>query len=433
MLRDIRFTAQLSPIDAHNEWRFFDYHGAPNPRRGGAIQYTGGSSDPSNLVRLIFERLIFDHNLADSGGAIYVDGRAGQPVPAQPSRQNWESSVALTMRSCTMFRNFGLTGGGLYTIDVWPMVFSFEDVAFVENEAAMSQDDCHYLTGFPGTQRRSGFGSVVYRSSHFDGGYETYGVTSLIPTTVAWLDDTDDPDATLNVTHDRTTAVNHGAVWFGIVIQTGIWPIPSNFHFTYNTHFVELEMKNNEALDQGDMQDGAYLNVLGATGNALVEHSRFERNGNFDSAAQGAGGTTFWLSDSPPPEHWPSGRFVGSEWVANSAGFGPAVALVSGLGDVTFEQCIMRNNLAHQGGGAVSFDGSASSTLLIDRSILESNAVRVRQSDEKDTPATVVVFTGGMGWLGDATSGGYQAPVWRIDNGRKCSSLCLSGFLSPVS
>ncbi len=89
----------------------------------------------------------------------------------------------------------------------------------------------------------------------------------------------------------------------------------------------------------------------------------------------------------------------------------------------------MRSNTAYQGGGAISFDGSPSSTLLIERSILESNVVQVRQSDEEDTPATVVVFTGGVGEGSQNAYGEWYAPVWRIDDGRKCSSLSslLSG------
>ena len=68
------------------------------------------------------------------------------------------------------------------------------------------------------------------------------------------------------------------------------------------------------------------------------------------------------------------------------------------------------------------FDGAPSSQLLIERSILEANTVQVRQSDEADTPATVVVYTGGLGDGGQDANGAYHAPVWRIDDGRKCSS-----------
>eukprot|EP01045_Picozoa_sp_COSAG04_P009420 COSAG04_NODE_543_length_12846_cov_7.281556_5_plen_509_part_00 len=64
VLRDIRFTGQVASVDAHPEWRMF-FFPLPDPRLGGAFQYTGGSDDPANLARLIFERVVFDHNLAD--------------------------------------------------------------------------------------------------------------------------------------------------------------------------------------------------------------------------------------------------------------------------------------------------------------------------------------------------------------------------------
>ena len=88
----------------------------------------------------------------------------------------------------------------------------------------------------------------------------------------------------------------------------------------------------------------------------------------------------------------------------------------------TYVRTFLIHSRLVQGGGAVSFDGAPSSRLLIERSILETNAVRVRQSDEADTPATVVVFTGGCGDGSQDEFGGYHAPVWRIDDGRKCSS-----------
>ena len=59
VLRDVRFTGQVAPVEAHPEWRT-SFSRALGPL-GGAFQYTGGSDDPSNLVRLIFERVIFDH------------------------------------------------------------------------------------------------------------------------------------------------------------------------------------------------------------------------------------------------------------------------------------------------------------------------------------------------------------------------------------
>ena len=82
--------------------------------------------------------------------------------------------------------------------------------------------------------------------------------------------------------------------------------------------------------------------------------------------------------------------------------------------------------------------GAPSSRLLLERSLLESNMVQVPVTEEADTPATVVVFTGGLGQGAQDLFGAYMAPVWRIDDGRKFSSFLLAfchkskGFLSQV-
>eukprot|EP01045_Picozoa_sp_COSAG04_P009418 COSAG04_NODE_543_length_12846_cov_7.281556_3_plen_1215_part_00 len=43
--------------------------------------------------------------------------------------------------------------------------------------------------------------------------------------------------------------------------------------------------------------------------------------------------------------------------------------------------------------------------------------MRVQQTNEKDTPATVVAFTGGVGDGSQTSFGAWSAPVWRIDDG----------------
>ena len=72
---------------------------------GGAFRFEGGNSDQSNPVRLTFDRVIFDHNSASSGGAVMINGRAGHGLP-DSSAQNWDSGVAATWDDCVFFRNF---------------------------------------------------------------------------------------------------------------------------------------------------------------------------------------------------------------------------------------------------------------------------------------------------------------------------------------
>ena len=54
------------------------------------------------------------------------------------------------------------------------------------------------------------------------------------------------------------------------------------------------------------------------------------------------------------------------------------MGLLTGIADASFDQCVMRSNVAYMGGGAISFDGTTTTRLLIERSILEENIKNIR-------------------------------------------------------
>ena len=62
VLRHIRFTGQVAPVDVNPIGRQGIIAGQPS--YGGAFEYDGGSADPSNLVQITFIELVFDHNSA---------------------------------------------------------------------------------------------------------------------------------------------------------------------------------------------------------------------------------------------------------------------------------------------------------------------------------------------------------------------------------
>ena len=104
VLRYLRLSGQTAPLHpspelvGHGQW-----FGGQTGTYGGAFAYEGGSSDPQSPVRLVFDTIVFDHNSAVSGGALFINGRAGHSVP-DSSRQNWESGVAAVWNRCMFFR-----------------------------------------------------------------------------------------------------------------------------------------------------------------------------------------------------------------------------------------------------------------------------------------------------------------------------------------
>ena len=73
--------------------------------------------------------------------------------------------------------------------------------------------------------------------------------------------------------------------------------------------------------------------------------------------------------------------------------------------------------------------GSLLSALLVEDSIFASNAVR-RPHDAGGVDATVRLYTEGFtnpAASGERSEPSWLAPIWRIDDGRTCSSsLCVS-------
>lgn len=132
VLRYVRFTEQLAPVEISPELVGYGTWWAAGSY-GGAFRYEGGSSDHANPVRLVFDHVIYDHNRATVGGAMFINGRAGAAVDGT-STQNWESGIAATWDSCMFYRNFAeSTASALMAPNVWPMTFSWNNCAFIEN------------------------------------------------------------------------------------------------------------------------------------------------------------------------------------------------------------------------------------------------------------------------------------------------------------
>ena len=309
VLRDIRFTGRVAPLDAHPEFRRAPF---VTGRIGAAFQYTGGSADPENLARLHFERLIFDHNHADTA-AVFIDGQAGRPVPADPSRQNWQSGISWVVRGSTFYRNFGTAfGASVSYLEVWPMEVVFEGNDYIQNQAPIVEQLGGGYMMYPGAERRIGFSSVRFTSCHFDGGSEAEGlVTSMHPSIVFTYDENDDPHAIINATFDRTTYVDHETTVFGIAMAVQAWPAQADHLRQLNARLTDFEMHGTHNRMPGSGFDASYVMVAGAV-KIVVERSRFDHNGIFESESGGTGGFRLEWPDSVVQPHTAS--FIGTEW-----------------------------------------------------------------------------------------------------------------------
>eukprot|EP01045_Picozoa_sp_COSAG04_P005880 COSAG04_NODE_280_length_18201_cov_5.871119_4_plen_519_part_00 len=94
VLRHLRMSGQVAPIDVNPIGRL-SWIGAQFAGYGAAFEFDGGSADPSNLVKLVFIGVVFDHGSAGTcGGAISIDGRGGQIRPGSTA-QTWGKLTTL--------------------------------------------------------------------------------------------------------------------------------------------------------------------------------------------------------------------------------------------------------------------------------------------------------------------------------------------------
>ena len=113
----------------------------------------------------------------------------------------------------------------------------------------------------PGPQRRAGSSSTTFRLCHFDGGWESEGISAMVPSGGNRIDMYDDPEFTYDLTYDRTSFVDHGAVVWGIVLMVGEWPPLDDAQRQINLRFTEFEMQASKAVSEGsiDVYDASSL------------------------------------------------------------------------------------------------------------------------------------------------------------------------------
>ena len=140
--------------------------------------------------------------------------------------------------------------------DVWPMSALLESTNFVQNQVPglISHDVMSWGTN-QGPQRRVGSSSTTFRLCHFDGGWESEGISGMVPSGGNRADMYDDPEATWDLTYDRTTFVDHGAVLWGIVLMVGEWPPGGDRQRQINLRFVDFVMKGRFARNPSDVYD----------------------------------------------------------------------------------------------------------------------------------------------------------------------------------
>ena len=425
VLRRVRISNQVAPADSNLIGRVGMYAGTGS--YGGAFEYDGGGDDDerSNLPKLAFIDVVFDHNSASQGGgAVSIEGRAAQ-TGLDPSSQIWESGAAVTFQGCVFFRNYCETYAGALAIhDVWPLDGLIDSTDFVQNEGKLFLHDYYLWNTYTGPRKRAGITNLTLRDVYYEGGWTTEGISNVAGMTMVKISGTEagEPDAILDIKFERCTWTDHAA----------------SFVQSFNTaieSFVNSRGESNGLRMYVSHEDTSILDAVGLGVNNLdsIYHmhsttysrfvrTRFIRNGNFNQAAAGEGG--IWFRSPPSGVAAATADFEHTQWDGCAAALGPAIYAQLGMFEITLTSCVLANNIAYKYGGAIVVQGLRGSKLTVQLSDFIANAVQVPE-ENTGIDLIVMVNTGNVGiGTGDLDSGEYVAPMWRIESD--------SGVSSPV-
>jgi len=181
-----------------------------------------------------------------------------------------------------------------------------------------------------------GEASLTVTDTYYDGGYTSAGIFDLCCGT-HWRIEAlgDQPNAVWKTRFERTDWVDQAA-WHAAG-ALNVYSAVSDQQLVLNANLIDSSIVDTMGLNSGSTSASLAM-VQGA---AVVEGCRLARNGNFNPTAPlDRGGLKVQGSSSV---HVPSYEFVSTEWVANNATHGPAVAVSAGSRfDLRFRQCLFR-------------------------------------------------------------------------------------------
>eukprot|EP01045_Picozoa_sp_COSAG04_P016301 COSAG04_NODE_1348_length_7133_cov_93.966022_3_plen_177_part_00 len=165
---------------------------------------------------------------------------------------------------------------------------------------------------------RAGAASLTLARNHYDGGFSTAGIFSYALPTLVWIDGMgpDEPDAAWAATVQQCQWVDHAA-WASVELVFVLYPTLPDKHLRLDLDFVDSSISNNVNLASGTWIDGTHIAQTLPKGSVRYARARFERSGNFDSAAVGTGG--LFTQGPPAGSIVPSIEFTASEWVGSES------------------------------------------------------------------------------------------------------------------
>ena len=407
VIRSVRISGQTATLDKFYTARTMSTRTIgddPACRLGGAFFYEGFGSE------LIFDRSVFDHNLATGGGALMVDGRWEEQRRDTTERDVAPRPTTVKIFNCFFYENAATwMGGALRHNDIFPFVLNITDSVMADNQ------------GFIGNT----FGGAIY---------------NLVP-------DCSEPECTVDGSsrmeshrvhhegyrHANLVSENTITIFSGVKATAGSgytflqnncttagqtsWALSAWMVFDPNDN-PDGTLVDTQVLQDGVIKDCAtYGGVFGVVGFQSdifqADRMKFENNVGEQASSQ-AGAVRIIATMSSSMSH--------VQFIGNRAGLGGAV-LLGGSASHQITSSVFDGNIAQIQGGAITFQVAAALNLLIESSVFVANLVQLT-GDNAFSDVTFRIFTAntGIGGTANKNSDALSAvlPIWfigPIDNG----------------
>jgi hypothetical protein len=380
-------------------------------RNGGAFKYDGGGLVPDQRTpRLIFEQVVFDHNEAVCGGALFIQGRVGTV-----------SAIELIMDGCLLYRNVAHNkGGGLWFVDQGPQTVLINNTDFNDNKNL--QFDAHWFvayyekkTGVVGVrdsitianaQHRGNYGasSVYYRQYSCD-------MAHVAPIGVVW--NWHGGFVWTNPTAERgdvmTTLTFIRLKWEDLDFCK--FPAISIWGTKLAVKYIDCTVARSSGSGFVGPYGGGGIGVINSNQAPMlgpIEFLHFTAEDNENGVGYPDAGALAIQGGSTQYT-----RLMSSRFVRNKADYGGAVSF-SGEGDFIVIQCTFISNGAIIGGGAIHVSAGLGK-FLVEASVFYNNVVVAPPDATLDY--VLRMYDAGATYMQSNDAGYNYIPIWRIDSG----------------
>jgi hypothetical protein len=338
VVRHVRFSGQIAPLDPHVAARDYSQSALSSPyfsggetRLGGAFSYEGGGLNPEvHTPKLVFEHVVFDRNHAITAAAVWIAGRI-----------HTMSSLELVVDGCLLFRNTAVyTSSGFSVYNIMPGVHLMNNTEFVGGSAYALPAPVLFqvIDSKVGVEGRRN--TYMVTNSHVDGGGvpRSYSISGIVVATnnAVFAD-----GSIYEAIFERVTVVDIDSLQLASPLFCGGNGLVKTHCLIRDCHVARVVGIKSD-LESDKIYSDWHSIAISIWNPSTIEISRLtlEDSGSFADGSRGTGALTFFdegdVTGYPPSTEW---HVVDSIFLNNQAARGGAIGVNCYEVEIIVQRC----------------------------------------------------------------------------------------------